>query len=139
MLRAAAGSRRRPIRPKAAGIHRHTSTLPQAAATLYHLLAHAEANAGRRADSLPTMIAITRPLRIAAAFDDRAAVEALFARHSPYPATAQYLPDGSDDTGEAKPPDAVWPWFRSTWALGGEPRVAGAEVILENPRFLAAA
>jgi hypothetical protein len=50
--------------------------LPQAAAALYHLLAHAETNAGRRAASLPTMIAITRPLRIAAAFDDRAAVEA---------------------------------------------------------------
>jgi hypothetical protein len=85
------------------------------------------------------MTAITRPLRIAPAFDDRPAVEALFAEHSPYPAAAQYLPDGSDDTGEPKPPDAVWPWFRATWALGGEPRVAGAEVILENPRFLAAA
>jgi hypothetical protein len=82
---------------------------------------------------------IAKPIRIEPAFEDRGFVRALFDRHAPYRAVAAYLPDGSDDTVDARPADAVNPWFRETWALGGKVLVDGAEEILGNPRFLAAA
>jgi hypothetical protein len=82
---------------------------------------------------------IAKPIRIEQAFDDREFVRALFDRHAPYRAVAAYLPDGSDDTVDARPADAVNPGFRETWALGGKVLVDGAEEILGNPRFLAAA
>jgi hypothetical protein len=83
---------------------------------------------------------IVRPIRVEPAFDDRDAVRALFAQHSPYSAAALYLPDGSSraDRGGATPP-SVWPRFRGTWAIDGRPLVAGVEPILRNERFIAAA
>jgi hypothetical protein len=85
------------------------------------------------------MTPIVKPVRVEPAFDDRESVRELFHRHAPYLAAAAYLPDGSDDTGEPRPIDAVLPWFRGTWALGGEARVTGVEPLLRNPRFIAAA
>jgi hypothetical protein len=82
---------------------------------------------------------IPKPIRIEPAFEDRQFVRALFDRHAPYRAVAAYLPDGSDDTAAPRPADAVYPWFRETWALGGKSLVDGAEEILGNRRFLAAA
>ena len=86
-----------------------------------------------------TSCCIGKPVRISPAYDDRERIAALFARNSPYPAVAKYLPDGSDETEQPKALDAVLPWFRSTWALGGVPLAAGAAEILHNPRFIAAA
>jgi hypothetical protein len=82
---------------------------------------------------------IAKPIRVEPAFDDRDSVRALFDRHAPYHAVAAYLPDGSDDTVHPRPTDSVNPWFRETWALGGKGLVDGAQEILGNPRFLAAA
>jgi hypothetical protein len=82
---------------------------------------------------------IARPIRIEPAFDDREFVRALFDRHAPYRAVAAYLPDGFDDVVDARPVDAVNPWFRETWALGGRALIDGVEVILGNPHFLEAA
>jgi hypothetical protein len=87
------------------------------------------------ADALRT----AKPIRIEPAFGDRGFVRTLFDRHSPYHAVGAYLPDGSDDTTGPRPADAVYPWFRGTWAQGGRPMVEGAEQILCNPHFLAAA
>ena len=80
-----------------------------------------------------------KPIRVEPAFGDRAFVRTLFDRHSPYHAVGAHLPDGSDDTAGPRPADAIYPWFRGTWAQGGRPLVEGAERILGNPHFLAAA
>ena len=82
---------------------------------------------------------IAKPIRIEPTFDDRGFVRALFDRHGPYRAVAAYLPDGSDDSVDPRPVDAVNPWFRDTWALGGKVLVDDAKEILGNLRFLAAA
>ena len=82
---------------------------------------------------------IAKPIRIEPAFDDRKFVRALFDRYAPYRAVAAYLPAGADDTAGPRPADAAYPWFRETWALGGKALVDGAEEILGNPHFLAAA
>jgi hypothetical protein len=82
---------------------------------------------------------IAKPIRVEPAFDDRTFVRALFDRYAPYRAAAAYLPAGADDTAGSRPADAVYPWFRETWALGGKALVDGAGEILGNPRFLAAA
>ena len=82
---------------------------------------------------------IAKPIRIEPAFDDRRFVRALFDRYAPYRAVAAYLPAGADDTAGPRPADAAYPWFRETWALGGKALVDGADEILGNPHFLAAA
>ena len=82
---------------------------------------------------------IARPVRIDPAFDDREHVLALFHRCSPYPVLGVYVPDGVVDEQGNKRPDSVMPWFRGNWAVGGAALVDGAESILNNPRFLAAA
>jgi hypothetical protein len=82
---------------------------------------------------------LPKPIRIERPFEDREFVRALFDRHAPYRAAAAHLPAGYDDTGAPCPPDAVYPWFRETWALDGKTLVAGAHEILDNPHFLAAA
>lgn len=84
------------------------------------------------------MKGIRRPVRIDPAFDNRGAVRALFDRTAPFASAATYLPDGSDET-TPRPTDAVLPWFRGTWALGGAAQVPDAESILHNSRFVAAA
>jgi hypothetical protein len=82
---------------------------------------------------------VAKPIRIEPVFDDRESVRALFDRYAPYRAVAAYLPDGRDDTIDPRHTDEVNPWFRETWALGGKALVNGAEEILGNPHFLAAA
>lgn len=88
-----------------------------------------------RAEARP----VAKPIRIEPAFDDREFVRDLFDRYAPYRAVAAYLPAGADDTAGPRPADAAYPWFRETWALGGKVLVDGAEEILGNPHFLAAA
>jgi hypothetical protein len=70
-------------------------------------------------------------IRIESAFDDPDSVRALFERHAPYRTIAEYIP--------RKPENAAFPYFRGNWAVGGEPLVDGAETILHNQRFIAAA
>jgi hypothetical protein len=88
-----------------------------------------------RAEARP----IAKPIRIEPAFDDRIFVRALFDRYAPYRAAAAYLPAGADESAGPRPADAAYPWFRETWALGGKALVDGADQILGNPHFLAAA
>jgi hypothetical protein len=86
------------------------------------------------------MEAIARPIRIEPAFDDREHVRSLFYDCSPYPALGVYVPDGVDDeAGSKSGAVSVMPWFRGNWATGGNVLVAGADRILNNPRFLEAA
>jgi hypothetical protein len=77
------------------------------------------------------MRSIPKPIRIEPAFDDPQQVRALFERHAPYRSNAYYLPIKLGSSG--------LPWFRGTWALGGESLVEGAEAILHNQRFIEAA
>ena len=79
---------------------------------------------------------IVKPVRIQPAFDDREAVRALFYANERYEAAAAYLPDGSDDGSVPLPAHSVLPWFRATWALGGQPRSKGVAPILYNRRFI---
>ena len=80
-----------------------------------------------------------KPIRIEPAFEDREQIRGMFERNAPYRALAAYAPEGVKDETleEAKRP--VLPWFRADWALGGKPLVEGAELILHNKKFLAAA
>lgn len=80
-----------------------------------------------------------KPVRIHPAFDDREAVRALFYANERYEAAAAYLPDGSEDAGAPLLAHNVLPWFRATWALGGQPRSKGVAPILYNRRFIEAA
>ncbi|MBV9561707.1 MAG: hypothetical protein JOY90_14855 [Bradyrhizobium sp.] len=83
---------------------------------------------------------VHRPLRIEPAFEDREAIRAMFARHAPYGAIAAYIPDVVvDDATKPEAEQSVQPWFRGNWAAGGVPLVEGAELILHNKQFLAAA
>jgi hypothetical protein len=76
-------------------------------------------------------------IRIEKVFDDPLTVRALVERRGPYRAMASYLPL-SATRGDREATDTL-PWFRGTWAANGRPLVDGAELILENPRFLEAA
>jgi len=81
----------------------------------------------------------TRPIRIEPAFDDRQKIRVMFERNAPYRALATYAPEGVEDEKHAESKRPVLPWFRGDWALGGEPLVKGADLILHNRRFLEAA
>jgi hypothetical protein len=70
-------------------------------------------------------------IRIEPAFDDPDLIQALFGRHAPYRTIAEYIP--------RKLEQAALPYFRGNWAVGGQPLVEGAETILHNHRFIAAA
>jgi hypothetical protein len=85
------------------------------------------------------MLRIPKPMRIEAAFDDRAVIRTLFERHAPYRAMAAYAPDAGVDEASEHPAATILPWFRANWALGGKPLVDGAELILHNKRYLDAA
>jgi hypothetical protein len=85
------------------------------------------------------MKTIAAPIRVAPAFSNREEIHELFLRNGPYQAAAAYLPDGSDESIESIPIDAVLPWFRATWALGGTPRIQAVEAVLWNERFIHAA
>jgi hypothetical protein len=80
-----------------------------------------------------------KPIRIEPAFDDREQIRAMFARYAPYRALATYAPEGLQDETREEARRPVLPWFRGDWALGGEPLVEGADLILHNKRFLEAA
>ena len=81
---------------------------------------------------------LSKPVRIEPAFDNREQIRAMLERYAPYRALASYAPEGiKDETHEEAKP--VLPWFRGDWALGGEPLVEGAGLILHNKIFLEAA
>ncbi len=79
-------------------------------------------------------------IKIEHAFDDPAAVRGLVERNGPYPSMESYLPPtatrGSQDASTTQ---STLPWFRGSWAVNGNAVVEGAEAILRNPRFVAAA
>jgi hypothetical protein len=85
------------------------------------------------------MATVVKPVRIQPAWDDREAVRALFYGNTRYQAAAAYLPDGSQETGNPLPAGSALPWFRATWALGGQPNVEGIAPLLHNHKFVAAA
>jgi hypothetical protein len=85
------------------------------------------------------MTSIGRPIRIEPAFDAPEQIRAMFERHAPYRAVAAYAPEGVKDETHEETKHPVLPWFRGDWALGGNPLVEGAEVILHNKSFLEAA
>jgi hypothetical protein len=85
------------------------------------------------------MTFIAKPIRIEPAFDDPAKIRAMFERYAPYRAIAAYAPEGIKDAAHEEVMRPVDPWFRGDWALGGEPLVDGADLILHNKRFLEAA
>jgi hypothetical protein len=80
-----------------------------------------------------------KPIRIEPAFDDPGKIRAMFERYAPYRALATYAPEGIKDEAHEEAMRLVDPWFRGDWALGGEPLVDGADLILHNTRFLEAA
>jgi hypothetical protein len=80
-----------------------------------------------------------KPIRIEPAFDDREQIRGMFERYAPYRALASYAPEGLKDETHEEAKRPVLPWFRGDWALGGEPLVEGADLILHNKRFLEAA
>jgi len=82
---------------------------------------------------------ITKPIRIATAFEDREHVRAMFERYAPYRALAAYAPQGIKDETHEEAKQSVSPWFRGDWALAGKALVEGAELILHNRKFLEAA
>jgi hypothetical protein len=79
------------------------------------------------------------PIRVEGVFDDPGAVRRLVERNGPYRSMASFLPDSAVRGRRATAGEGVPPHFRATWAAGGHPLVDGAEVILGNPRLLAAA
>jgi hypothetical protein len=72
------------------------------------------------------------PIVIEPAYDDPAQVRALLEVSGPYPCLA-----GSAGYTAYDMPAS--PWFRSMWATDGRCLVPGAEVVFENPHFVAAA
>jgi hypothetical protein len=85
------------------------------------------------------MTSISKPIRIEPAFDNPEQIRLMFERHAPYRTLAFYAPEGIEDETHEEAKRPILPWFRGDWALGGEPLVEGAEVILHNRRFLEAA
>jgi hypothetical protein len=80
-----------------------------------------------------------KPVRIEPAFGDREQIRVMLERYAPYRALAGYAPDGLQDESREEAKRPVLPWFRGDWALGGEPLVEGADLILHNKMFLEAA
>ncbi|MGC1299617.1 MAG: hypothetical protein WA869_31710 [Alloacidobacterium sp.] len=85
------------------------------------------------------MKCIPKHVRIEPAFADREQIRAMFERHAPYRALAAYSPEGLENETREEARRPVLPWFRGDWALGGEPLVDGADLILHNKNFLEAA
>jgi hypothetical protein len=85
------------------------------------------------------MKCIPKPVHIEPAFSDRDRIRAMFERNAPYRALASYAPEGIKDETHEPANRSVLPWFRGDWALGGEPLVEGADLILHNKKFLEAA
>ena len=76
---------------------------------------------------------LATPIRIDGAFDDPAVIRCLVQRNGPYRTMASYLPAVAVRGRQATAGEGVPPHFRATWAAGGRPLAAGAEVILHNP------
>ena len=74
------------------------------------------------------MSGINKVIRISPAFDNPDQVKALFERHAPYRTIAEYIPRPAEESG--------LPYFRGSWAAGGNPLVEGAEMVLYNRRFI---
>jgi hypothetical protein len=89
-------------------------------------------------NEISNMPSTVKPIRIETAFDNRERIFAMFGQHAPYRAIAAYAPEGVDET-DHKAARPVLPWFRGDWAIGGKPLVHGADLILHNNRFVAAA
>ena len=81
---------------------------------------------------------MTAPIELVGVFDDPAVVRRLVETTGPYPSIASYLPASATQPvpGAGSGP---LPWFRSNWAANGRLDVAGAEVVLHNPKFVDAA
>jgi hypothetical protein len=82
---------------------------------------------------------LVTPGRVDGVFEDPGAIRRLVQRNGPYRTMASYLPDSAVRGRQASAGEGVPPHFRATWAAGGRPLAAGAEVILHNPRLLRAA
>ncbi len=82
---------------------------------------------------------LVTPVRVDGVFDDPGAIRRLVQRNGPYRTMTSYLPGSAVRGRQATAGEGVLPHFRATWAAGGRPLVAGAEVILNNPRLLRAA
>jgi hypothetical protein len=81
-----------------------------------------------------------KAIRIENVFDDPLAIRALVERNGPYRAMASYLPVSATTGARSTAAKTLaLPWFRGTWAANGRPLIAGAETILDNPRFREAA
>ena len=79
-------------------------------------------------------------MRLDQAFDDPVAIRRLVEVNGPFASIASYLPPaatGVRSGGDGL--DDVLPWFRSNWVVNGRSMVDGAEAILYNHRFVAAA
>jgi hypothetical protein len=84
-------------------------------------------------------VRVPKPVRIEPAYADRERIRAMFEQYAPYRALAAYAPEGLENETREEARRPVLPWFRGDWALGGEPLVEGAELILRNKNFLEAA
>lgn len=85
------------------------------------------------------MEALAAPIKLDGVFDDPHAVRLLVERHGPYPSIAHYLPPSATLANAGDGDAAVLPWFRANWAVNASTHVAGADRILNNPRFADAA
>lgn len=85
------------------------------------------------------METVATPIEVDGVFDDPSAVRLLVERHGPYPSIAYYLPPSATLANADEADAAVLPWFRANWAVNGGTDVPGADRILNNPRFAAAA
>lgn len=86
------------------------------------------------------MNVLATPIRIGSAFDDPGAIRTMVERNGPYASIASYLPASAtrgvdDNTAQHQTPA----WFRGNWAINGVAAFSGVDVILHNPRYLAAA
>ena len=84
----------------------------------------------------------TTAIRLQPAYADPAAVVAAIRGAAPYWPLARYAANDAERVATGADADTrsfVPPWFRMDFALGGEVLVEGAEVILDNPAFAAAA
>lgn len=81
-------------------------------------------------------------VRLQPAYDDTGAVLDVIRRASPFWAIARYGASEAEIkamSNDGRSTMFVPPWFRRDFALHGEALVPGAEVILDNPHFVAAA
>jgi hypothetical protein len=86
------------------------------------------------------MATLAKPIKINQAFDDPAAIRRLVEGNGPYPSIASYLPPSATGASSSEDePATTLPWFRGNWVVNGQATFSGAEEILRNPRFAAAA